>query len=68
MTLNWPKFLTLFVIILSATVLAALKVIDGSVWLGVVGPFSGYIVGNGSSAYKGQVAQPVIVPKTKDKI
>lgn len=67
MQLNWTKFVNQIVVMVCATTLCALKIIDGQVWLAIVGPTAGYALGNGNSAFKGQTSEPMIKPKDESK-
>lgn len=55
--------LTLYVIMLGA--LTVVGKVDGSACIAAVGPFVGYVIGNGVTTLKGDVPPPVILPKAQ---
>jgi hypothetical protein len=60
---NWPKLAIIILIILCATAMLALGKLDATQWFAVIGPFGGYLIGNGVAAKQGDPSSPALGPK-----
>jgi len=60
---NWPKLVIIALIIVCATVMLGVGRLDATQWLATVGPFGGYLIGNGVAARNGDSVESVVGPK-----
>jgi hypothetical protein len=62
---NVPKLAVICLIIVCATVALCIGKLDPVAWAAVIGPFGGYLVGNGVALRNGQAVQPALGKKAE---